>query len=98
MNGRLFLLASALVLASCAAPLREVPAQLDPSNPTAPESEAPAPTTMAGDGAAPSSAPPDMQSDSGASQGSPGHSHPGHGTGGKQHVHPQPSGAPGGTP
>ena len=79
MNGRLFLLASALVLASCGAPLREIPAFLDPSNPTAPESVAPSLAAMAGDSASPSSAQSDVQGGSGAQQEPPGHAHSGHG-------------------
>ncbi len=97
MNGRLFLLASALVLASCGAPLREIPAFLDPSNPAAPESAAPTLATMAGDSASPSSAQPDVQSEPGARQ-SIGHTHSGHGMRSKPPVHPQPSGTQGGTP
>lgn len=79
MNGRLFLLASALVWASCGAPLREIPAFLDPSNPTAPESAAPTLATMADDSASPSSAQPDVQSESGAQRQPPSHAHSGHG-------------------
>ena len=91
MNSRLFLLASALVLASCGAPLREIPAYLDPSNPTAPESAAPTLATMAGDSASPPSAQPDVQSESGVQQASPGHAHSGHGTHGQS---PEPSKPP----
>ena len=56
MNGRLLLVVSALALAACGAPLREIPAFLDPSNPAAPESAAQSLPGAAGDDASAASA------------------------------------------
>lgn len=86
MNGRRFLLASALVLASCGAPLREIPAFLDPSNPAAPESAAPSLPGAAGDNASTSPST-EEQSEPRTQQQPPGHAHSGHG------MHGQPPGA-----
>ena len=78
MNGRRFLLASALVLASCGAPLREIPVFLDPSNPAAPESAAPSLPGTAGDHASTSPAA-EEQSEPGAPRQPRGHAHVSHG-------------------
>ncbi len=92
MSVRMLMIGGALALLACSAPMRALPASLDPSNPDGPEGAAPPPGVAVN---APSAPVPSGTGEAKGSVPAPGHHH-GHGSHDTQDGHqmPQPTSPP----